>query len=414
MNKLRAYQKEGVERLIELTDLRGGAILADEPGLGKTIQVAEYINRVRPAKVLIVCPASLRLNWEYELNKWLTVKPQSLDIVSYEGVNAGKAPMLGLDLAVFDEAHYLKNPTAKRTAACFSIMAKRRLFLTGTPIVNRPIEIYPILKAMGCKMTRNQFGKRYCDGHLTQIHWNPKRYAWDFSGASHVDELNAQLRENVMVRRTKAEVLTELPAKIRQVVEVDAPHGERSSFRDAMLRYFNSLTDAAGNIGELKRIAFEELSKVRLENALHKLPYVLNFIEDLLGEEDKLVVFAHHREIIDEIADKVSVGAVKLYGGMPDTIKDRSVKEFQTGQSRVFVGQIQAAGTGITLTAAHTVVFAEVDWVPGNIIQAEDRCHRMGQTDTVRVFHLVLKDSMDGRMVRALVDKQRVIEEAMR
>lgn len=412
--KLRPYQIEGVKQLIDLTAHRGAAILADEPGLGKTIQVAEYINRTLPeGPVLIVCPASLRLNWEKELSAWMTWKPFSIDIVSYETVTAGKVILSSLydrySLVVFDEAHYLKSPSAKRTKACLAIPASTRLFLTGTPVVNRPMDLFPILQSIGIKLTKLEFGIRYCNGRLVQIRWKPRKFAWDFSGASRTEELNANLRKHCMVRRTKAEVLSELPAKIRQVIELGIPHGESITLRNAVNRMFDGMESAAANLAELKKIAFGELAKARLDNAKHKLPYVLSYLNDLLEEENQVVVFAHHREIVDAIADAVS-GSVKLYGGMSDRQKDAAVSAFQSGKAPVFVGQIQAAGVGLTLTAARTVLFAELDWVPGNVIQAEDRCHRLGQTDTVRIIHLVAKDSVDARMVRALVNKQNIIE----
>lgn len=143
------------------------------------------------------------------------------------------------------------------------------------------------------------------------------------------------------------------------------------------------------------------------------MPHVLSFLkETLLEEAEKVVVFAYHKEIIDKLYDALKTFTpVKLYGGMSDRQKNESVLRFQTDPAvRVFIGQITAAGTGLTLTAANTVLFAELDWVPGNVTQAEDRCHRMGQRDTVRILHIVLRNSVDGRMVRALVEKQKIIE----
>lgn len=413
---LRPYQIEGVERLIELTAVRHAAILADEPGLGKTIQVAEYINRTRPHEVLIVCPASLRWNWSRELKIWLrteTLFGLYVSIRSYEEVVSHREIAdKRYDLAVFDEAHYLKNPAAKRTKACLALEAGTRLFLTGTPVVNRPMDLFPILSSAGLKLSRVEFGKRYCAGHLVCIRWKPaKKYAWDFSGASNAEELNAALRKHCMVRRTKQEVLADLPAKIRQVLELDIPDGESPALKEAVGRMFDGMAQAAENLSELKRVAFEELSKARLEIARNKLPCVVEYLHDLLEEEDKVVVFAHHREIVDALASGFGAAAVKLCGGMTDAVKDAAVRAFQTSPAvRIFVGQIVAAGTGLTLTAAHTVVFAELDWVPGNITQAEDRCHRIGQTEPVRVIHLVARGSVDLRMVHALVEKQVLIE----
>ena len=141
-NRLRPYQIEGVKRIIELGR---DVLLADEPGLGKTVQVAEVINRTRPAGVRVVCPASLRLNWARELEVWLTFRPAAVEIMSYEAVVSAKDTLPEVDLLVFEEAHYLKNPDAKRTRKCLALTAKKRLFLTGTPVVNRPWTSTPCL-----------------------------------------------------------------------------------------------------------------------------------------------------------------------------------------------------------------------------------------------------------------------------
>lgn len=409
---LRPYQRAGVQQLLALVAKHGSAILADEPGLGKTIQVAEYMNRTTPDNVLIVCPASLRINWGKELDKWLNRDAVAFVCIrSYEQITADDYPDVTFDLVVFDEAHYLKNPDAKRTKACLALEARSRLFLTGTPIVNRPMDIFPILKSMGAKWNRTEFGKRYCDGKLITVRWKPKKkLAWDFSGASRQDELNAALRKHCMVRRTKAEVLTELPAKTRQVIELDIPDVETPALKTAVARMFEGMEQAAANLGELKQIAFTELAAARLDTARAKLPSVIECINTTLEEEEKVVVFAYHREIIDDICEAFADDAVKLYGGMSDKQKNEAVEAFQHGDARVFVGQITAAGTGITLTKASTVIFAELDWVPGNVTQAEDRCHRLGQQDTVRVIHLAARSSVDARMINALVDKQNNID----
>jgi SNF2 family DNA or RNA helicase len=181
-----------------------------------------------------------------------------------------------------------------------------------------------------------------------------------------------------------------------------------------LTKKYGSLTAAAESlVDDGAPVGFAGLSTYRLEQAKRKLPYVLNYIENLLEENEKVVCFAYHREIIEAIHSHFA-DSVLLYGGMSDKEKDASVQAFQNGDAKLFIGQVTAAGTGITLTASSTVVFAELDWVPGNVIQAEDRCHRMGQRDNVLVIHLVLKDSIDSRIVQALVRKQQIIEEVIR
>lgn len=164
--KFRPYQEQGVRRIVEIARERD-VILADEPGLGKTIQVAAFLNITRPDTVLVVCPASLTINWKKELNKWLEYTPGNLCVLSYSRIRRASGNAVAQwDVVVFDEAHYLKNPDAQRTKASLKIPAHRRLFLTGTPIVNRPIDLWPILSAMGTKLSKQEYGVRYCNRFL--------------------------------------------------------------------------------------------------------------------------------------------------------------------------------------------------------------------------------------------------------
>lgn len=418
--QLRAYQRAGVEELIVklIENKSHGALLADDPGVGKTATSIEVMNRLFRAgwlescepKALIVCPASLKINWERELATWLHT-PIEVEVHSYGEIVSGKQAYPHYKIVIFDEAHYLKSPDSKRTKACMKLQAAYRIFMTGSPIPNRPIELYPILQSLGIKMSRTAYGVRYCGGRLVRVPvrgGHGFRKAWNFQGSSHLDELNAALRKSVMVRRSKAEVLVELPPKVRQIIAMDFKSGESEAFR----KRFDSLDEAADLLEEAKKIPFQEIAVERHNIALAKLPYVLKFIDDLLEEEDKLVVFCHHRDIIKAVAE-AGPDRVILAGGMTEKQKDAAVQAFQNGSARVLVGQIEAAGTGLTLTAAQTVVFCEANWVPGNLVQAEDRCHRLGQRDTVRVFHIVAEGSIDARIIRTVVEKEAVIEEAL-
>lgn len=396
-----------------------------------TIQVAGYANAAKPAAIMIVCPASLRINWERELTAWLSYRPE-VTITSYNQLD--KIAGHDFNLAVFDEAHYLKNPEAKRTKAAFSVRAGKTLYLTGTPVVNRPMDLYPILSHIDPSWgDRVSFGRRYCDGKLVPIKWSkarrvngryipphPIKKVWDFSGASNLEELRARL-SGCMIRRTKKQVLKELPPKIRTVLEIDAPHGESAELRRAAgemfrLAAYRGLTGYDASFEQAKKVAFTEMSKTALETALRKVPYVIDYLENtVMEEEEKAVVFAHHREVIEKLeAGLVKFQPVKLYGSLSAKEKQRAVDNFGSGASRILIGQHVTAGTGHTLTAASFVLFAEESWVPGNVIQCEDRCHRLGQTEPVRVVHLVFRDSIDGRMVKALVAKQKTIETVMR
>ena len=387
-------------------------LLADEPGLGKTATALSWLKATDALSILVVCPASLRLNWRREASMWWGDWEPALgwDVISYEEMVRGVRKLTSVEAVVFDESHYLKNPAAARTKAAFQIQAARRLFLTGTPVVNRPMDLWPTLRALGLADSRVAFGRRFCDGHLKRVYAKGgARTVWDFSGASGLPGL-AALLSPVMIRRTKAEVLTELPPKTRQVVELSVG-GARTAMPARLGDELETWERWSGEqaLAPMPPALLAELAKIRLEDGLAKLSAVVSYLRDVvLEEEEKAVVFAWHREVLERLAEGLP-DSVLLYGGMTDREKDAAVRGFQKGGARVFCGQIQAAGTGLTLTAARTVVFAELDWVPGSMTQAEDRCHRLGQRDAVRVIHLVA-EGIDARVARALVRKQGVLD----
>ena len=426
------YQKAGISYAINRRDV----LIADEMGLGKTIQAIGVFNSDLSIKqVVIVCPASLRLNWKREFAKWATrpvtigivsggkpsdfnaAVPANVLIINYDVLDKhrDRIDALSIDLLICDEVHYCKNPKAKRTKAVFghktqkgevkrlAVAARRKLFLTGTPIVNRPIELWPLVESLDPEgMGRSFFGfaKRYADARQT-------RFGWDFSGASNLEELQRRLRQTFMVRRLKADVLTELPAKRRQTIEIAANGnaGLIASELDAYERWENAE-------GRDKQVAFEELSRVRHETALAKVSAVIEHL-DTAVESGPVVCFAHHRDVIAQIAEHFGDRCVTLTGDTKMEDRQIAVDRFQAGEVDLFIGNIQAAGVGITLTRSSHVVFAELDWVPGNMTQAEDRCHRIGQQNSVLVQHIVMEDSLDARMSELLIQKQAVITKAI-
>jgi len=419
---------------------RKNTLLADEMGLGKTIEALGVINAdPTAAKILIVCPASLKLNWVRECERWLVVErrvgvagksfPEDAEVVIVNYAILGKwaDELAGTwDVLIADECHYVKNRKAKRSKHLAALRAKRKLFLTGTPILNRPVELQPIAGLLDPDTFGHflNFAKRYCKPQRN-------RFGWDFSGASHLPELHEKLRGTIMVRRTKAEVLTELPPKRRQVIElasdgfaelvsVEEAAWDEHKRRLARLRARSGEARATRNEAsddELRELregvnaAFGELSKLRHATALAKVPLVVEHVKNALLASPKIVVFAHHRQVVAEIAEAFGKDAVTLTGSHTAEQRQAAVDRFQDeADCTVFVGSIRAAGLGLTLTASAHVVFAELDWVPANLTQAEDRTHRIGQRDSVLVQHLVLQSSLDARMVRTLITKQRVVD----
>lgn len=238
-----------------------------------------------------------------------------------------------------------------------------------------------------------------------------------------------------MIRRMKANVLTELPAKIRQVISLPSDsvsrlvkqeneHGDALERRVKMIKAEAKRSKASGDkeayaaaVGQLRQaysVAFEEMAAIRKELATAKIPFVIEHITDIVESNGKVVIMAHHRDVVDALQNHFGLAAVKLYGGMSDVEKENSVTRFQNDPAcKIFVGSIRAAGVGITLTAAAKVVFAELDWTPANMMQAEDRCHRIGQTESVLVQHLVFDGSLDARMAEILVEKMEIIGAAL-
>ncbi|MDZ4224925.1 MAG: DEAD/DEAH box helicase, partial [bacterium] len=356
-----------------------GVLIGDEPGLGKTIQAIGVINADPTIKnVLIVCPASLQLNWKREIERWCVRELEYLQITSWDMVKKQRAMIdsMPFDLVVVDEAHYGKNPESQRSKAVYGAPAKgkgekrkpedlgiqgrRKLALTGTPIPNRPKEIHPCLRWLHPGEFGNfwPFGIRYCAGH--QGDWG-----WDFDGASNLDELQNRLRGTVMVRRLKEDVLTELPAKRRQIILLDAS-AVAHEIAEENKAYEEQVDDLDGEI----EVSFAGMSQFRHQTAVAKIPQVVEHVKDVLdGGTGKLVVFCHHHDVVYGLQ-----GALAEYGTATLTgetsLKDRqeAVDRFQKDPScRVFIGSITAAGVGISLTAASHVVFGELDFVPGNV-----------------------------------------------
>jgi len=447
------YQRAGIAAALD----RPNVLFGDEMGLGKTIQAIGIINADPTIKrVLIVCPASLKLNWQRELRKWL-VRPLSsviaksishvgfcdITIINYDILQKLLPALQAIawDLIICDEAHYLKNPDAKRTQAVVGkekkgevvakpLEARRKCFLTGTPIPNRPIEGWPIFHYLAPTEFRSFFGyaKRYAAAYQNG-------YGWDFTGAANLGELQDKLRGSIMIRRLKADVLTELPAKRRCVIEIEANgatgavKAESAAWQrneDAMLAMRAAVElakasdnpqvypDAVAALKEAAQAAFTEMSQLRHDTAVAKIPYVVEHVKDAIEDGSKVVVFAHHKDVIQALMAEFGGAAVCVYGDVAIEARQRAVDRFQSDPTcTVFVGGIMAAGVGLTLTAASHVVFAELDWVPGNVTQAEDRCHRIGQKNMVLVEHLVLEGSLDAKMAHTLVAKQEVIAAAL-
>ena len=426
------YQVEGVDALQVFLTKHMGALLADDMGLGKTAQALELINRTQPMHVLVVCPSSVKINWLRECDLWLdhdytyhlisgrgvkTFTPDFplVSVINYDLIHHTDFKDCEYDLIIFDEAHYMKNPKAKRTKSCMKIRTEKRLLLTGTPIVNRPKELWQLLLLCDVvdKGAYRRFAVKYCASFKEWIYipgGNGKRkQVWNDDGSSNLEELSYWLRQLCMVRRLKKDVLTDLPEKTRQIIELPWAGGKPDYLRDEYTRAVAKMKDDT-------QVAFEEISLLRHETALEKLPQVIDFISYALQSSDKIVVFAHHRDVIEELMMQFTNIATHLVGGMTAEQKQESVNIFkEKDHIRLFFGQIQAAGTGVNglQEVCDHAIFVELPWSPSELSQAEDRLHRIGQTGNVLVQHLVFENSLDCKIAKTLVRKQKLIDTAV-
>lgn len=512
---LLGYQRAGVAFALQTLSQGRGVLLADEMGLGKTVQLIATVNAILAGKTaeeiasfsaLIMCPATLKGNWRREFDRWCTAKLRTYVVTSghtppgwanvvicnYDRlVGAHGAGLLAAlmarpwNLIGVDEAHFLKNPKSQRTIAVFGSKgakekgtpgkkgykaamppceglahhAKAKMYLTGTPILNKPIEAHPLLSSLDPDTFGDFFSyaRKYCYAKKEIIPGG--RTIWNFNGSSNLGQLQELLRTRVMVRRLKADVLTELPAKLRQIVVIEADsdkvralidrqnqlEGRAPTAKVERLEADRALAHAAGDTAAWARAvaaldaadaeepdyddadldhgaprrasgpAFTEVAKLRHDIAVAKVPGAIDHVDGMLADGvDKVVIFAHHHDVITPLLKHYGDEAVAITGKTPMEERQGIVDRFQSDPTvKVFVGNYQAAGVGITLTAASRVVCVEQQQRPADMTQAEDRCHRIGQRDSVLVQHLVLEDSYDAHVAAELVRKQAIADNAL-
>lgn len=426
MHQLREYQKEGVTFLRS----RQYALLGDDPGLGKTVQAICALDlRQTKEKVLVICPAQVKVLWQRQFELWIQFKdvgiissstgklpPNQVLVVNYDLViRKGLLKMLRdhtFDTIICDEAHRLKNPKAKRTKAVLRYLiprTRRAFFLTGTPYKNRPVDIYslvsrcvPELIAPYEKYLRFVF--RYCGAFMD-------KWGLNVTGASHIDELRQKLQPFIL-RREKRDVLDELPPLMMEKIEFECS----PAVRKAIAAEEEATVNMAAKAGaELEHFKLSEIVRLRQVVAKHKLSDAVAFIKDLLEEQEKLVVFFHHHDTMHTL-----VGALKKYGVLTvsgqDTPKMRQIKVDRfvaEKNTRIFLGQIQASGEGIDglQRVCSTCVFVEPSWSPSDIKQCVSRLERIGQKDSINAYILVIKGTIESRMMDVVRWKMGVIDQ---
>ncbi|KAI4292750.1 SWI/SNF-related matrix-associated actin-dependent regulator of chromatin subfamily A-like protein 1 [Pancytospora philotis] len=406
--KLMKFQRSAVAFAVN----RGGRVLlADDMGLGKTIQalaVAEYYKADFP--LLILAPASLLNNWADAVRTFLgyesTIIRQKADfgdrisIISYNlaTTTSDIIRLKDYKVVIADECHYLKSTTSKRTKVLLPVLqsARRLVMISGTPAMSRPVELYPVISALDKSAYTNfhVYGMRYCNGRKFNNFY-------DFRGCSNAGELSLALENAFMIRRTKDLVLGQLPKKFRRQVPIEAK--KRSG--------------AAAGLGGRECIG-ETVPQTIMESfneaATLKLEPVVSYLETIVEKDVKSLVFAHHAVMLDGIESfckEKKVAYIRIDGSTPTSKRHTMVEAFQKNNDiRLAILSLTACSTGLTLTAGKAVIFAELYWNPGTMLQAEDRIHRIGQLDSVDIHYLVAQNTVDEFVWPQLLRKLTVLE----
>lgn len=419
---LRPFQSEGVA-FIEMN--KGRALIADEMGLGKTIQALAWLQlhpELRPA--IIVVPSNVKLKWYKEILKWLDVNnPKILYGETPYSIKNGDIFIINYDILfywtkqltekkakvfILDECHKIKSNTTKRTKAVKKLAKNIPHFiaLSGTPILNKPIEIFNTLHIINKELfpDHRMFAHRYCGAKFNG-------FFWDYSGHENEEELHKLLTGSVMIRRLKKNVLNELPNKVRALIPLDLKNTEH--YKRAENDFIDYLYQIKGKDAAERAKRAETLTKIETLKQIavqEKLDQMINWIEDFIENGEKIVLFATHTSVINQIAEKFGSIAVKFDGSLNEKEKEKARISFQTDPNiKIFIGQIKAAGESIDLTAATNVAFLELPWTPGSLDQAEDRCHRMGQKGSVNVYYLVASESIEEKIADLLDEKRKIL-----
>jgi SWI/SNF-related matrix-associated actin-dependent regulator of chromatin subfamily A-like protein 1 len=432
------YQKAGINYAVAAER----CFIADEMGLGKTLQGIAALEILHAYPAVVVCPPNLVLNWESEYSRFLPHRTTAVVanrkefptdyevvIVGYSNTNTWVRELSRHNGYIFDESHYAKTKTSQRTKACKKIAKSSPeapvFMLTGTPITNRPMEYAAQLDIIG---QIDKFGgewgfyRRYCGA------FKDKWGQWHLEGHSNLDELNDKLRSTCYIRRTKDEVMKELPPVLHDPVVVDGTVAAMKEYKKAEADIVQYLVDRAkaiarelgepvGSAAVRARFRAEsnqhlvKLSILRRLAAKAKMPHVEEWITQRVEEGRKVVVAAHHRDIVDEIANRH--GGLKIQGGMSVEAVEAAKRRFQdepVEEAPVIVLSIQAAKTGHTLTAAQDILFVEQPWTPADVDQTYSRLHRIGQQGSVTATYMLASNTVDQDIYDLIEAKRAVVD----
>ena len=419
------HQKVAIEELLKNKKY----ILADDMGLGKTTSTIIASLEMGAKKILIICPASLKINWqrEYQLYSEKTsyvcegknyseesdIVIMNYDIIkNFHDSKDRKNSIImksNFDLVIIDEAHYIQNVQAQRTKLINDLVRDidRLWLLTGTPMTSRPINYFNLLSLVDSPVAKNwmAYVVRYCSGYQFRV--GPRK-VWNVMGASNLEELRDRTGATVL-RRLKEDVL-DLPEKIITPVYLRL---RSKLYEEVMGDYYNWYEKNPEESKNLS-IQFTKLTQVRQVIAEEKTQHTIELAENIVEQGKKVIIFCNFTKSLETIVNHFGKSAVRLDGSMNKTQRQDSVDRFQEDDNvKVFVGNIKAAGVGITLTAAEAVIMNDLSFLPSDHSQSEDRAYRYGQKNNVLVYYPIFENTIEGIIYDILNNKKRIIATVM-
>lgn len=425
------YQRIGVEFFI---NSGGRAMNSDPMGSGKSLQALAYVAHMEMKKILIICPAVVKYNWKNEVKKWTYLNPLVIDsdasakelirkvpkfevvIINYDVLKkfAEFLKTIPFEIAILDEAHYLKNKAAARSKYAKALVRSisKVILLSGTPFLNRPIELFNPLNILDPKNWNDYYGyaKRYCEGHAG-------RWGWDDKGASNIAELQERISP-YFIRRTKKEILPDLPKKrfIDYPVQLDSETQKEYEMAEEEFGKFLINIKKKTEAQAARSLQAEKLVKLgalRQLASIGKIENAKEIIEGIIENGEKVVVFSCYNEPVEKLHEYFKDKSVLVTGKVGAEERNNIVNRFQEKKDiKIFFGGIKSAGVGINLTAATNVLFIDYSWVPGDHSQAIDRIHRIGSTaDCVTIYQLYSKKTVDEYMYKLLKKKQLLFDQ---
>ena len=419
------HQKEAIEKLTGSRRF----ILADDMGLGKTTSTIIAALETGAKKILIICPASLKINWEREIANYTDRSVYIAEgkkfstesdfvIVNYDILKNFHDPKekdnsllfkSEFELVILDEAHMVSNAQAQRTKIINSYVKtiKRVWLLTGTPMTSRPMNYYNLLNIIESPVAQNwmAYAKRYCNGFQFSV---GKRKVWNVTGASNLDELRERTQTHIL-RRLKEDVL-DLPDKIITPVYLRLKSKE---YEDLMGEYYEWF-DKNSNESSSLTVQFSKLMKVRKVISNEKAKQTIEFVENIIEQGKKVIIFTNFTDTLQTIYQHFGKQAVYLDGSCNKVQRQFAVDQFQDNEKiTVFVGNLKAAGVGLTLTSAEAVIMNDLSFVPAEHAQAEDRAYRYGQKNNVLVYYPLFENTIEGAVYDILNHKKKIISTVM-